>query len=188
MASPPQPPFPVPYLHPPNLCFHVMDFAVFQQCICCFPHLFCQLELLLPQQDLMPSEKKGEGRRKLDPSDLPSAAHSLPVTGSLPIWILATSSSHILELLKPTSSQLLLVPETAETPFKHSSPSPGRLEAHLLVPGLVTAEEWEHGHSHKGLWHSGTYSASTRLFRSLSFSSVSLLCLSCISMDSFSAA
>lgn len=66
------------------------------------------------------------------------------------------------------------VPETVfQTFIKVLSPSPGRLEVHLLVPGLVTVGEQEHGHRHMGLWQSGTYSASTRLFRSLSFSSIS---------------
>lgn len=66
----------------------------------------------------MPSEKKGEGKRKLDPK-LPAQCSTFTASywQSLPIWILATSSSHVLALLKPTSSQLLLVPETAETPF-----------------------------------------------------------------------
>lgn len=116
MASPPQPSFSVPYLHPPNLCFHVMDFALLYQSICCFPHLFCQLELFLPQQDLMPSEKKGEGRRKLEPQ-LPAQCSTLTASywQSFPKWIWAKSSSHMLELLKPTSSQLLLAPDTAET-------------------------------------------------------------------------
>lgn len=69
----------------------------------------------------MPSGKKGEGKRKLIWPDPKSPAQCSTLTArywqSLPTWILATSSSHMLELLKPTSSQLLLAPEAAETPF-----------------------------------------------------------------------
>lgn len=142
-----------------------MDFALFKQRICCFPHLFCQLELFLPQQDLMPLEKEGEGKEEARPP-LPAQSSTLTAScwQSLPRWILATPSSHVLELLKPTSSQLLLLPETAETPFSfcvsntHSSPIPFSRKARSTFAAARFGEwrragTWTQTHGTVALWY-----------------------------------
>lgn len=59
-ASPPQSSCPVAYLHPVNLCPHGLDFALSCLRIHRCAHLFCQLDLSLPQHDLMPSTTERE--------------------------------------------------------------------------------------------------------------------------------
>lgn len=59
-AFPSQSSSPVAYLHPMNLCSHGLEFTLSCRRIHRCTHLFCQLDLFLPEHDLMPSMTERE--------------------------------------------------------------------------------------------------------------------------------